>query len=264
MTEENENYTFPWGFHLGDLHAKDGNKIPLYTDTKDGGFCLLYDKASERKADYLLESLCLELLSTMPFQSLKVHMFDFGKKKFFNLSGLQFVNLYEVSHDAQMINEAFQRIEKMIISRHTDLLCCNRQSINEHNQKSKLKKEYHLILMNLDNFPTEEIELRRIKNFVESAYLAGVYVIAFGNNEIENSQSPTTQAILQHFKNIKVTNNEFALNKEIFEFVELLEDHTFESLNLERANLLQKILTTADVDNFMDPGSIQLESNTKV
>ena len=79
MSNKNENYAFPWGFHLGDLH-KGHETIPLYTNSSDGGFCLLYDKVSEAKADKLLESLCLELLSTMPHESLRVDLFDFGKK----------------------------------------------------------------------------------------------------------------------------------------------------------------------------------------
>lgn len=263
-TEQDENYVFPWGFHLGDLHATNGNEIPLYTNTNDGGFCLLYDKASEATCDKLLESLALELLSSMPAQSLKVHMFDFGKKKFYNLSPLQFMGLYEVSHNPKMITGAFQRLEELIVSRHKDLLCCNRQTIDEHNQKSKLKKEYHLVLMNLDNFPTEEHELRRIKNFVESAYHAGVYVVAFGYDEIEKSDNPTTQTILEHFKKLKVTNNAFDINKEIFEFVELLIDHTFEPLDLDKDALLQETLTNGNIEEFMDPENIKLETNTRV
>ena len=91
-----------------------------------------------------------------------------------------------------MMSSLFEELEEVIISRHKELLCCNRPTITEHNQKSKLKKMYHLVLMNLENFPTEEFELRRIKNFVESASQAGVYVIAFANQEIEQSESNTT------------------------------------------------------------------------
>ena len=87
MSQKDESYAFPWGFHLGTL-SKGNDKIPLYTGTNDGGFCLLYDKASEKKVDILLESLCLELLESMPHGSLKIDMFDFGKKKFYNLSPL--------------------------------------------------------------------------------------------------------------------------------------------------------------------------------
>ena len=263
MENKDENYVFPWGFHLGDLH-KGTESIPLYTGSEDGGFCLLYDKASEPKADRLLESLCLELLSSMPADSLEVDLFDFGKKKFYNLSPLQYLQIYKNAYNPEMVTRLFEDLEKTIISRHQDLLCCNRQTINEHNQKSKLKQHYHLVLMNLEKFPTAGVELRRIKNFVESACAAGVYVIAFGYHEIEHSENETTQAILQHFKKLRVKENEFEITKEIFEFAELLEDHTFESLNLDKGALLQETLINADLEKHMDPATMKLEINTKV
>ena len=263
MAEKDVSYAFPWGFHIGDLH-KGNESIPLYTGSNDGGFCLLYDKVSERKADNLLESLCLEMLSTMPHESLKVDLFDFGKKKFYNLSPLQYIHLFQTAYNPDLMLSLFEELEEIVISRYQDLLCCNRPTISEHNQKSKIKQTYHLVLINLENFPTEEIELRRIQNFVESACKAGVYVIAFGNQEIEQSENKTTQTILEHFKKIRVTQGEFAITEEIFEFVELLEDHSFESLNLDKSNLLQKTLTNADLESLMDPENIKLEENTKV
>ena len=263
MITNDENYAFPWGFHLGDLHH--GNeKIPLYTVSEDGGFCLLYDKVSERKADKLLESLSLELLSSMPHDSLRVDLFDFGKKKFYHLSTLQYVQLFRTAYNAEMMEDLFEELEETIVSRYQELICCNRPSISEHNKKSKLKQKYHLVLINLHNFPTEEYELRRIKNFVESAGKAGVYVIAFGNQEIENSENETTQTILHYFKKLKVTENEFEITKEIFEFPELLHTHRFEPLDLDKSALMEKALTNANLETLMDPESIKLEENTKV
>lgn len=263
MADKEVNYAFPWGFHLGELH-KDNDSIPLYTNSSDGGFCLLYDKSSEPKADRLLESLCLELLSTMPHESLKVDLFDVGKKKFYNLSPLQYIELYRTAYDAEMMNFLFEELEETIFSRHTELLCCNRPTINEHNQKSKIKKNYHLVLINLENFPTENVELRRIKNFVESAQQAGVYVIAFANQEIEQSQNETTRTILEYFKTLRVTEGEFEITKEIFEFEELLDDHRFESLDLDKNDLLQQTLINANVDEMLDPGHTQLEEQNKL
>ncbi|PHS40973.1 MAG: hypothetical protein COB07_02990 [Sulfurovum sp.] len=263
MVEKDENYEFPWGFHIGDLR-KGHDTIPLYTVSNDGGFCLLYDKVSEAKADKLLESLCLELLSTMPPESLRVDLFDFGKKKFYNLSPLQYIQLYKTAYTSEMMLTLFEELEETVISRHQEFLCCNRPTISEHNQKSKLKKMYHLVLINLENFPTEEFDLRRIKNFVESASQAGVYIIAFGNLEIEQSESKTTQALLEYFKKIRVTEGEFAITEEIFEFVELLEDHRFESLDLDKGALMQRTFTNANLESFLDPENIKLEKNTKV
>jgi len=263
MSQKDESYAFPWGFHLGTL-SKGNDKIPLYTGTNDGGFCLLYDKASEKKVDILLESLCLELLESMPHGSLKIDMFDFGKKKFYNLSPLQNFELYYAAYNEEMISTLFEELEKTIISRHDELLCCNRPNIIEHNQKSKLKETYHLVLMNLKNFPTQDIELRRIQNFVESAYQAGVYVIAFGYQESEDSANENTQVILNYFKKLRVSEGKFDITKDIFEFVELLDDHDFEPLDLNKGELLQKIFSNADLESFMDPENIKLEENTKV
>jgi len=263
MIEKDESYAFPWGFHLGDL-SKEDEKIPLYTSSGDGGFCLLYDDISEPKADNLLESLSLTLLASMPHDSLKVELFDFGKKKFYHLSPLQYLQLFRTAHNPKMMEELFKELEETIITRYQELICCNRPTINEHNQKSKLKQMYHFVLINLHNFPTEEIAPRRIQNFVESAAKAGVYIIAFGNHEIENSENKTTQMILQHFKKLRVTGNEFSITEEIFEFPELLDTHSFESLALDKSALMQKIMTNANLEDLMDPESIKLERNTKV
>jgi len=262
MADKNENYAFPWGFHLGDLY-RNNESIPLYTNSNDGGFCLLYDKATETKADKMLESLCLELLSTMPHESLRVDLFDFGKKKFYNLSPLQYIELYRTAYDPEVMSIFFEELEETIFNRHTELLCCNRPTITEHNQKSKLKKMYHLVLMNLENFPTKEIELRRIKNFVESAFQAGVYIIAFANQEIEQSESEAIQTILKHFKTLRATQGEFEITKEIFEFDELLNDHRFESLDLDKNQLLQQTLENANINSMFEPQNMKLEINTK-
>jgi len=263
MANKEENYTFPWGFHIGDL-SLEGDRMPLYTPSNDGGFCLLYDKPSEKKVDIMMECLALEMLSTMPHESLIVDLFDFGKKKFYNLSPLQYLQTYKVSFDVKKIESRFEEIEDIIVARHQDLLCCNRQTIDEHNQKSKMKQNYHLILLSLANFEKADIELRRVKNFVESAQKAGVYVIAFGYHDILESENESTQAILNYFKQIKVTENKFAITPKIFEFVELLDTHTFESLELDKDELLTNAMTNANLESFMDPENIKLETDTRV
>lgn len=263
MATKEQSYVFPWGFHLGDLH-KGEEKIPLYTMSEQGGFCLLYDKVSEGKVDNLLESLCLEMLSTMPGGSLEVDLFDFGKKKFYSLTTLQHIQLFRIGYNEKMSDTLFDELEKTIISRHKELLCCNRQTINEHNEKSKLKQKYHLVLINLENFPREAHADRRIKNFIESAAIAGVYVIPFGYENIEESSNANVQAFLKHFKTLRVKAGKFEITKEIFEFVELLEDHRFEPLNLEKGPLLQDALINNDIERHMDPTLIKYESNTKV
>jgi hypothetical protein len=263
MANKDEKYLFPWGFHLGDL-CQDKERIPLYTNSNSGGFTLLYDDISEKKADILLESLALELLSTMPNKSLKITMFDSGKKKFYNLSPLQYIERYEVAHSSDSMSSVFENLEKIIISRHQELLCCNRKTINEHNQKSKMKQNYHLVLINLANFFKEDYAQRRIQNFIESSCHAGVYLIPFGHVSLEESKNLSIQSMLKHFPILKVKENDFAITPEIFEFRELLEERHFEPLNLDKATLLQTILSNADLEKLMDPENIKLEENTKV
>ena len=264
MATQEENYAFPKGFNLGDL-TQDGNRVmPLLTPSEDGGFCLLYDDISEKRADTLLESLLLQLLEYMPLDSLRVDMFDFGRKKFFHLSPLQYVNLYRVSHNDKLIAEHFEELEHIIITRHQELLCCNRPNINEHNQKSKLKQKYYLVLINLENFPTVDIELRRIKNFVESAVYAGVYVIAFGNQKILASDNEGVQIFLNHFKNLQVTDGKFDITPEIFEHTQVFEVAAFEPLNLDRKALLENIMVKINPEERYAPESITLEMDTKV
>jgi len=263
MSETTENYIFPWGFHLGDLH-KDSKTIPLYTGSQDGGFCLLYDKESEKKADNILQGICLELLSSMPHESLRVDMFDFGRKKFYNLSPLKSLQLYNNAYDDKLCDDLFDRLESLVVSRYTDILCCNRQTIDEHNQKSKMKQEYHLVLINLDVFPRNDIKLRRIQNFVESAQKAGVYIIAFGEHSVEESSNEMTQTILKNFKKLRITKDEFDITPEIFEFPHLLDDHVFKPLDLDKSALMQKVLMGADLESFLNPDLMKLEENTKV
>ena len=69
---------------------------------------------------------------------------------------------------------------------------------------------------------------------------------------------------MEQFKKIRVTQGEFAITEEIFEFVELLEDHRFESLDLDKSHLLQQTLTNANLESLMNPENIKLEENTKV
>lgn len=263
MTTEEENYTFPWGFNLGNLN-ENGNRMPLLTPTQDGGFCLLYDDVSEKTADKLLESLALQLLNSMPTEHLLVEMFDHGRKKFYQLSALQnYINLYTVSYTKEMIEDHFERLEEIIIKRHEELICCNRQTINEHNQKSRQKQNYHLVLINLANFPTEAIALRRVKNFIESAAQAGVYVIAFGNQTMKNSENEGVQSILKHFKNLNVSNNEFEITPEIFEFTELLQTHTFEPLDLDKKMLHDDIMKNANLEERFTPEVLEAETYNK-
>jgi len=52
---------FPWGIYIGDL-IDDNDTIPLCLDSKQGGFCLLFDESSEAIANNFIENINYENL----------------------------------------------------------------------------------------------------------------------------------------------------------------------------------------------------------
>lgn len=55
-----KNHPFPWGIYIGDL-INNNDTIPLYLDSKEGGFCMLFDESSEKIANNLIENVALKL-----------------------------------------------------------------------------------------------------------------------------------------------------------------------------------------------------------
>ncbi len=49
------NYAFPWGIYIGNL-IDNNDTIPLCLDSKEGGFCVLFDDSSEKIDDYDIEA----------------------------------------------------------------------------------------------------------------------------------------------------------------------------------------------------------------
>ena len=50
-----ENHAFPWGIYIGDL-IDNNDTIPLCLDSKQGGFCVLFDESSEQIANNFIEN----------------------------------------------------------------------------------------------------------------------------------------------------------------------------------------------------------------
>ncbi|MDQ7046479.1 MAG: FtsK/SpoIIIE domain-containing protein [Sulfurovum sp.] len=93
---------------------------------------------------------------------------------------------------------------------------------------------------------------KRSKNFFDSLYEAGFYVIAFGNESIIESKSKATQAILKRLSAINIINNQFEFEKELFEFSELLEEYEFEYVNDNKEKIVKQILTSFESEQQND------------
>jgi len=235
--------SFPWGIYIGDLIDNSSDTIPLCLDSKEGGFCVIFDKNSEPIANNFIENIALKLFEVLPIGDMVVDIFDFShKKRFMYLSSLQNDKLYDIAFNQRTATNKFDKIEEIALYRHHTILSYNTPTISDYNQQSKFKEQYHLLLINLDSFPDEMTSTKRIKNFFDSAYEAGFYTIAFGSQEVLESESKSTQVILNHFKHINIKDKRVIINRDIFEFYDILEDYEFEYVNDNKDKIVKNLL----------------------
>ena len=236
-----KNHTFPWGIYIANL-IDQNETIPLYLDSKQGGFCLLFDEYSERVANNFIENIALKLFERLPVGSLEVNVFDFGKKRFMHLSALHNAKLYDIAYSPNSASNRFNAIEDIALNRHHNLLSFDAPTLSEYNQSNSLKERYYLLLVNLEDFPDDMSSQKRIKNFFDSAYEAGFYTIAFGSREVLQSEIKATEVILNRFPHLTIQNKKFKLTKELFEFADMVEDYEFEYLNENKERIVKNLL----------------------
>ena len=243
-----KNNTFPWGIYIGDL-IDNNDTIPLCLDSKQGGFCVLFDEESEAVANNFIENVALKLFEVLPIGDIGVNIFDFGKKRFMYLSALQKVKLCDIAYSPNTSTVRFNEIEEMALYRLQELLSFDAPTLCEYNQQSDEPEQYRLLLLNLEDFPDDISSPKRIKKFIESAYEAGFYTIAFGKSEILYNQSKATDAILNHFPRLDIVNQEFKLTKELFEFVDMIEGFEFEYLNDNKDKIVKSLLNQLEQED---------------
>ena len=244
-----KNQPFPWGIYIGDL-IDNNDTIPLCLDSRQGGFCVLFDNSSEKIANNFIENIALKLFEVLPIGDIVVDIFDFShKKRFMHLSSLQNEKLYSIAFNQNSATNKFNSIEEIALERHHNILDFTTPTISEYNQKSQFKEQYHLLLINLDSFPDETTSANRIKNFFDSSFEAGFYAIAFGNQAILNSESKATQAILNHFSHLNIEDKKIQLSKKLFEFTHLVDDYEFEYVNDNKDKIISNLLTQVEKED---------------
>lgn len=256
--------SFPWGIHIGDLLDEQGNSIPLLLDSRQGGFCVIFDDDSEETATNLIENVALKLLDVVSFGDLLVDVIDFSiKKRFPHLATLKSSGLYDIAINQPEAKLEFEDWEKIAIHRHHNILNANIPDISTHNQTAKFVEKYHLLLLNLEHFPDDFTAYSRLKAFIDSHYEAGFYLIAFGSQDILHTQNKATQYLLNKLLHLTVKRNKIAVSKDIFGHVDLLKDYSFEYLNLNKTLLLDKLLeqTKADQESELEFLSVSIGSS---
>jgi len=246
-----QNQAFPWGIYIGDL-IDNSDTIPLCLDSKQGGFCVLFDESSEETANNFIENVALKLFEVLPIGHIEVDVFDFGKPRFMKLSALKTANLYTASYSKNRATDRFDALEELQNERLHTLLNYETPTLSEYNELNQANETYQLLLINLEDFPDEMSSAKRTKNFFDSLYEAGFYVIAFGNESIIESKSKATQAILKRLSSINIINGQFEFEKELFEFSELLEEYEFEYVNDNKEKIVKQILTSFEAEQEND------------
>ena len=195
-------YAFPWGVYIGDFVTAEAN-IPVCLDSRQGGFCVLFDDNSESVANNFIENIALKLFEVLPAEAICVDIFDFSQRKRFNhLFALKQDKLYQVVRTVDEATKLFNRLELLGFQCH-DLLSSG-MNISQYNQQSEFPEQYHLLLLNLDHYPNDIAPLKRFKEFLSSAYDAGFYCIAFGKQSLLHNKDKATQFILNHLPHISL------------------------------------------------------------
>ncbi len=235
-----DKFIFPWGVYIGDLE-NDLEKTPMMLDSKKGGFIVLFDDESEKTSANLIETIALNLLNIMPLNSLKLKIFDFGKKRFLYLSELEKINLYDISYKADSARDMYEEMEDYILKRYHDCITHETQDLNTYNEKYNKQEEFYLMIINLEDFPDNLIESKKIEDFIDPAYINGVYVIAFGNKKILENKNESTKSVLNRFPHLTITQSDIEFSENIFEHRELLELSDFKILETDKNILLKNI-----------------------
>lgn len=242
-----QNHTFPWGTYIGDL-INNNNTIPLCLDSQEGGFCLFFDQSSEQIANRFIENFSLSLFEVLPVETINVKVFDFGKKRFMHLSSLENLNLYEIAYSPKSSVKMFDEIEELSLYRHHQILSIETPTISQYNKESDYVEPYSLLLLNLEDF-TNSIHLHRIKNFLDSAYQAGFYVIGFGDKNLIRNHSENIAYFFKKFHYFLIENQKMNLLNTPYKFINVLEKCHFKYSDINQKEIVTRLISQVKQEN---------------
>lgn len=238
MTEK--NHAFPWGVYIGNFMTRQNESFPVCLPANQGGFCTIFDSSSENVADNFIENVALQLLNALPAGDLCVDIFDFDHiLRFRHLSELQ--EHYTISLNVIQADKKFEALEQMSQTRHHNLLS-HHATLSEYNQQnSKFIEKYHVLMVNLDDFPHQSSLRKRLAAFFNSPLTAGFYFIGFGSEEILSTENKSTEYLLERFPILHAKNQEIALNHSIFPLAELAHSYDFHYVNENKSAIIEHL-----------------------
>jgi energy-coupling factor transporter ATP-binding protein EcfA2 len=239
----NLNHAFPWGVYIGDCTDKK-QSIPICLDSQQGGFAVLFDDNGEDTANNFIENVVLQLLNVLPTGDLQIDTFDFShKNRFMYLSALKEEKLYSVAFNSSEASKKFDVLEQISQHRHHNLLSFQAPTLSEYNQKnSAFIEKYHLLIINLEHYPDDAVNYKRLTAFFDSPYKAGFYVIFLGNHSLLGSEDKSTQHLLNTFPKIHVKNDTVSLSKDAIRLSLLTETYGFIYVNEDKRAIVENLL----------------------
>ena len=228
-----------------DDYIKD-EVYPCLIESNNRGFCVLYDTEEEEKANNMIESTVLTLLNTLPIGMIHINIFNFGKKRFFYLDALRQANILHNAYTAKLANKRFEELEELVQERQYNYLTYDTPTISDYNIQTNSNENYHILLINLEDFPDEYISQKRLKNFFNIAYESGVYTILFAPFSIERGKVPKSiRMLLERFKKIKINKKSITISN-VFDkkLLEIYKDikFDFKPLDLDKKTYVEELL----------------------
>jgi hypothetical protein len=240
------NHTFPWGIYIGDLIDENGS-LPVCLPSETGGVCVIFDDNSETVANNLIENIALKLFDILPIGDISVDVFDFShRKRFMYLASLQNQGLYHIALTKSEASSRFNELEKIALHRHQNLLSPDTPTISQYNQNNTGIEKYHLLIINLENYPNELDSYKRIKAFFDSSYEAGFYCLVFMNWTNQNllmSELRTPQNLFKKFQTFNISTKELlndSLNT-LFD-CDIIQEYRFEYRNTDKETITKALL----------------------
>ncbi|PID47759.1 MAG: hypothetical protein CSB47_00175 [Proteobacteria bacterium] len=257
-----QQYTFPWGVYIGELSAKssdaDSPDIPVLSPAEAGGFRVDYDEFSEVMASDFIENALLLLAEALPAKALQIHVFDFATApRFRYLSQLRSYDAYRLYGNSKMAQNGFDHIEELAKHRLHELLPPEVQDLSEYNQTATYPEAYHVLLINLDDYPDDFSGFKRIKSLFHHASKAGIYTILYGSDVDTDTESNRQRVksldyLAERFAPLTITDKQFILSEALFGFAELQDYYDFLPVECNKSAVLAGLterLNTQQQDN---------------
>ena len=243
------NLEIKCGFYCGELVAANGESFPMLLPESAGGICVSYDDESIESVKQLIGYSALDQVRHLNGSNIQIHVFDYSPRpKFVNLAKLKNLGLYDLSNNNKQANAKFSELDEELRRRHQELLD-EEESLRDYNSKTDFPEIYHLLLINLEDFPNEHMDQKRVKQFFESAREAGFYVIAFYNEENFGKKEPVVSYIQGKYPTLEIKDNSFNLvpHPLIEELLMLIDRH---QLNYQIGDECRKSLLE-DIQNSL-------------